>query len=138
MKLGFSKVFNYFYLGLGHLRTATRHLLSDRVSLFFIITSLGLNALIWVGAYLLQRSIGNDLAVLHYNIVFGVDLIGSANRLYLIPTIGLGIIILNGLMVTAVFGSRERMLTMVCLGASIILNFFCLVALYFSYLINFS
>ncbi|MDD5294703.1 MAG: hypothetical protein PHP21_02165, partial [Patescibacteria group bacterium] len=64
------------------------------IRLYFIVL-LGLNLLIWLTAYFITASVSQDLVVLHYNIDFGVDLIGSVQRIYIIPLLGLIIILVN-------------------------------------------
>jgi hypothetical protein len=44
-----------------------------------------------------KRTEGGFPIILHYNLFFGVDLVGDYNRLFLIPLIGLVIFILNSL-----------------------------------------
>lgn len=138
MKLGFSKIFNYLFVGIGHLKTALRFLILDRHFRIFIIISAALNLLSWAGAYFLRSLIGSELAVLHYNVVFGIDLIGPASQFFILPLVGLIIFFINCLAAALLFGNRERLLSFVSLITMMIANLFCLISLYFAYLINFS
>ncbi len=138
MNIGFSKFLAFLYTGRQRVKSAFRVLWSDRPALVFSILALFFNALSWSVAVLLQRSIGDESAILHYNVVFGIDLIGSAVRFYLTPLLGLGIVIINLLWGAWMSSQRNRLLSMVLVIFAAIVNFFCLLALYFMYLVNFS
>lgn len=59
-----------------------------------MIMSLITNLLIWV--YLFDKRIESDYPiVLHYNLFFGVDMVGDYRKIYFLPLVGLIIIILN-------------------------------------------
>lgn len=107
------------------------------IRLYFIVL-LGLNLLIWLIAYFINASVSQDLVVLHYNIDFGVDLIGSVKRIFIIPLLSLIITLIN---VVLVFGfSRHKdfkFFAHLLLTASLAVNLFLLIALGSIYLINF-
>ena len=68
---------------------AQRPLLSGLAS-----SSLVLNVGIWVWI-LSEIPKTGDQIVLHYNIIFGVDRVGTFQELLLIPSLGLGILVVN-------------------------------------------
>ncbi|MBI5038081.1 MAG: hypothetical protein HZC01_05265 [Candidatus Kerfeldbacteria bacterium] len=66
----------------------------DRVSVLLIAAGLAFNVGQWI--YLaLVVSPYEEVMYLHYNIYFGVDLVGQWYRIFLMPAIGTGIMILN-------------------------------------------
>ncbi len=138
MNLGFSKILSYAYLNAGFARTWLAALFVDRLIRGFLIISLVLNAALWAASIFLARALGDGLAVLHYNVVFGIDLIGNANQIYIMPLVALGIIVLNGVLASYFLFRRERVAVLILNGAALLCNFYALIALYFSYLANFS
>lgn len=133
-----AKFYDNFYL----LRQKFFGVLSYLFSYFYIrlylIILLGFNLLIWLIAYFINVSVSQDLVVLHYNIDFGVDLIGSVKRIFIIPLLSLIITLIN---VVLVFGfSRHKdfkFFAHLLLSACLITNLFLLIALGSIYLINF-
>jgi len=138
MEIIFSKFLSYLYRSLTHTKMSLRLLLANRSSLVITLVTILINILSWVGVYFLVKAIGTNLAVLHYNVVFGVDLVGDANQFYNLPLFGLIIIILNLLLAALLNKINERLVSFIFLTLAMIINIFCLLALYFSYIINFS
>lgn len=134
----FSKLLSYFYIGLNWVKLALKTLLADKLSAVLLIILLATNLFSWIGAYSLNRIIGTDLAVLHYNVVFGIDLVGDASRLYLIPLLGLGVLLVNFFLGAILKNNRDRVIATMLLSVALLVNIFCLLALYLSYIINFS
>jgi len=138
MKIFFSKTLNYIYIGTAWIKSALKKLLADKLSAVLLAVALFFNILAWVGSYFLNNLIGPDLAVLHYNVVFGIDLVGDAGQLYLTPLLGLVVLIINFLLGALLKDNRDRLIAMMLLSVALLVNIFCLIALYFSYIINFS
>ena len=138
MKLIFSKTLNYLYLSVNWVKKALLVLFTDKLSLILLAIILLINLLTWVGSYFLNTLIGDNLAVLHYNVAFGVDLVGSAKKLYLTPLLGLTVLIINSLLGALLKDYKDRLIVVMLLASAMLVNIFCLVALYFSYIINFS
>ncbi|MDD5031854.1 MAG: hypothetical protein PHR36_02290 [Patescibacteria group bacterium] len=107
------------------------------IRLYFIVL-LGLNLLIWLIAYFINKSVSQDLVVLHYNIDFGVDLIGNVSRIYIIPLLGLIIILVNAVLIF-IFSRRKdfKFFSHLLLTAALAVNLFLLIALGSVYLVNF-
>lgn len=138
MKIIFSKFLSYLYRGLTYIRTSLRLLLVNRSFLVITVITVFLNILNWVGVYFLVKAVGTNLAVLHYNVVFGVDLVGDASQFYNVPFFGLVTIIINVLLAGLLNKNNEKLAATIFLVLATIINVFCLTALYFSYIINFS
>lgn len=97
-----------------------------------------LNLINWFFSFLLYRSLGDELTVLHYNIDFGIDLIGHRGELFVNPIFGLVLIILN--LVLLLFFVRHKHFKFVSYllwNAAALANIFLLLAVLAVYLINF-
>jgi hypothetical protein len=100
---------------------------------------LALNLLNWLLTFLLYRSLGNDLTVLHYNIDFGIDLVGHRGQLFVNPVLGLVLIILN--LALLLFFARHKhfkFMSYILWNTAALANIFLLMAGLSVYLINFS
>lgn len=122
-------------------------LASDIIAPFYVkvylFGSLFLNILNWAFVYFINIKISQDLAVLHYNVNFGVNLIGSVKQIYILPFLGLVIFIFNFALFVFVFRlnynilSSRKFFAHILLGTSVLANFFLLISLALIYLVNF-
>lgn len=98
----------------------TSHRLLIGISGFFLILSFGV---IWY-------SIGNREAtiVLHYNVYFGIDILGGWWQAYFIPSSGAGIWIVHIFLAFSFFQSGKRILSQVALSSLLFLEGMVLVA----------
>lgn len=139
----FSKIVDYFYLFSQRLL----EVISDVFGIFYIrfsfIIIVGINSFSWLIAYITKVSASENLAILHYNVDFGVNLVGRINQIYNIPFLGLMIILITFFLVTILNRSDRRFKedslfpSYVLLIAAFLSNFFLLLATAFIYLINF-
>lgn len=138
MKLAFSKTINLLYVTAGNIRSAVAELFVMPPVLAYGTIALILNLVTWFLAAALQRSIGNELAVLHYNVTFGIDRIGEAVSLYVLPLTGFGLLLLNLLLSGFARQKSDRLMLHILLAMAVLGNGVILVSLYTIYLINFS
>lgn len=102
-----------------------------------------MNILNWAAVYSINAKISQDLAVLHYNVDFGVNLIGSVKQIYVIPFLGLIIFILNLVLLIFSFRLNYRIFSSgkffahILLGSALLANFFLFISLALVYLVNF-
>jgi len=104
----------------------------------YIISLFLLQILAWVQAVMIRRKISSDFLILHYNIDFGVDLVGRPNHIFYYPIFGLLVLILNFALVA--FLSRypqARITTHLFLVATLIFSVFLSLVLVAINLINF-
>jgi len=73
-----------------------------------------------------------DPIYLHYNIYYGIDLIGSWYLIYIMPLVGLLMIILNTIFAVLLY-KKEKIVSMVVIGITI---FLLIVILFSSFLIS--
>ena len=111
------------------------HLSSSRLQVVAIVL---LQALGWFQAIFIYKHLSGELLVLHYNIDFGIDLVGAPWRIFLYPLCGLGIFLLNWLVAASLHRQPQfRLFANLLLAAAIIFAIFVSLALMFIYLINF-
>ena len=107
------------------------------VKIYFLITVI-INIFIWIGSYLMHKGISQDIAILHYNVDFGIDLIGSKNYLFIIPTLSLFFILLNKVILLILLKRDHfKFLANFLLGFLLLVNIFLILSLFSIYLINF-
>ncbi len=138
MKLAFSKGLNYLYIGAGHYRLALSDFFFRKPTIVLLSISVLLNILTWSIVIILNKSLGDNLAILHYNVIFGIDRIGSARSLYEFPIMGLVLLIANFLIGAILVRKREHIPGYQLLVTAMLGNLLLLVALYVIYVINFS
>ncbi len=83
----------------------------DKLIRIISIIFLGINLSIWLLAYLLFYYLKVEKEItLHYNIYFGIDLIGSKWQLFYLPIAGIIIIILNALIALLIYNKNQFMI----------------------------
>jgi len=115
---------------------ATLNLLDLFYVRIYLILLLGINLLNWLVAYIINKNIGQNLVILHYNINFGVNLIGDARETYILPLLGLIIIIVNFILLIYIY-RQGRFIVYLSLISAILANLFLLASLASIYFINF-
>jgi hypothetical protein len=77
-----------------------------------------------------------DLLVLHYNVDFGVNLIGLAGEIYAMPIMGVLIILFNYFFV-GIIRKESNFLAYLLLAGALIFNSIIFIWIGYMYLINF-
>ena len=133
---GWGKLTNFFYLALDNLKGNIGYLSEFFYVRIYFIASGAVNLLSWLAAYNVKIRMTSDLVVLHYNIDFGINLIGSPLQIYTLPLIGLIFFIVNVFLVFAV-QKEGRFLIHALFLTSFLVNVFLLINLGLIYLVNF-
>ena len=109
--------------------------LSVKLFLFFILS---VNILSWLFARYIDKQINDELIALHYNVDFGINLMGSVKQIYILPWLGLIILIINFVLLININQSRERQFTAQILFITCLLaNLTLLISMGAIYLVNF-
>lgn len=87
-------------------KQALRAPLSSRIIGVGVLISLLLNLGMWVILYIFIKP-SHEPIYLHYNIYFGIDLIGEWYKIYLIPLTGLIVILVNYLAGVIMYSSKR-------------------------------
>jgi hypothetical protein len=115
--------------------SAVWHFLPSRLYLLGLVL---LQAIAWLQAYFIFSNLSGDFLVLHYNVDFGIDLVGPPTRIFLYPLLGLGLAALN--IILAASFSRHKDFTILVhslLATALAFGLFLDLALWFIYLVNF-
>lgn len=104
-----------------------------RIHLFLWLVSLGA---CWLLTYLLYANLDQDNVNLHYNILFGTDLIGPPARLYFLPLSAMVMGLANILLAIYLL-KQDKLLAYLNMGTAVIINIFVALGVYSLYLINF-
>jgi hypothetical protein len=97
-----------------------------------------LQAIAWFEAFFIYRNLADNLLVLHYNVDFGIDLVGAPSQIFWYPLLGLGILALNTALAAAWHQHKDfRTFVHFLLAAAILFGLFLNLVLLFIYLINF-
>ncbi len=136
MGINWLKLLNIIHFGRQNAWEMILNFLSFFYARVYLAVLLGLNLLDWLAAYAINKNVSQNLIVLHYNIDFGVNLIGDAKRIYLIPLLGLIIILINFILL-AVIHRQSKFIVHLLLSGAIFANLFLLAGLASLYLINF-
>lgn len=132
----FSRLLDGLYEARRRLATLITELLGFAYIKIYLAGILVINLANWLFAGYINRRVSQDLVVLHYNIDFGVNLIGSVRQIYLIPLLGLLIFLLNFILIGYLY-KNERFAAHLLLAGALTVNLFLLGALAALYLVNF-
>lgn len=92
----------------------------------------------WLQAIFIYRKLSSDLLVLHYNVDFGIDLVGSPRQIFYYPLFGLGIFLLNLIIAAALKQKKDfKVIVHMLLAVSTLLNIFLCLSILSIYFINF-
>lgn len=156
--LKFLNILNYFHLGKYQFAETVKDLFGFFYIRLYLIIIIGINLLNWLFVFIININVSQNLVVLHYNIDFGVNLIGDAKQIYIIPFMGLIIILINLFLMVMAYkqanqpvnreggGDAEidpvkiisgKLFANLLLSGSLAVNFFLLIGISSIYLINF-
>ncbi|HZJ41861.1 MAG TPA: hypothetical protein VFD51_02505 [Patescibacteria group bacterium] len=107
-------------------------------SKYYFVAILILQILAWLQAFNIYNNTSGDLMTFHYNIDFGVDLVGEPAKIFYFPIAGLVISLLN-LILSASFSRKQgaKLMFHLYFSTSILINTFLNLSLFAVYLINF-
>jgi hypothetical protein len=89
-----------------------------------------------VFTYLIVKNSPQENINLHYNILFGTDLIGPPIRLYFLPLTGFLLGLLNMVLAMS-WLKKDHLLSYLAVNSAIVINVFMALGIYATYLINF-
>lgn len=100
---------------------------SNRIVFRLIILSLAANAADWVSLAVFVRPPGYNI-ILHYNVYFGVDMMGDWRFVFVLPAIGLLLFFINNFLAAHFFANKERIASYVLLLAAFMIQISLLIA----------
>ncbi|MDD4902780.1 MAG: hypothetical protein PHE24_06660 [Patescibacteria group bacterium] len=136
--LGLSRIYHHFDL----LKDKIAYSLSEVFGLFFVkvylIILLLQNLSIWAFVWLFARRVVVGLAILHFTVDFGIDLVGDAKKLFMIPIFGLFVSALNFLLLFVFLKNKNfKFIAHLLLATALLVNVFLSLALGPIYWMNF-
>jgi len=123
-------MFNYFYNLKDKIKIS--QLRQDRFILINTIFAIVLNVVIWLVLFLNIDS-SSEFIPLHYNIYFGIDLIGPWYKVFVIPILGLVVFFINLLLSYII---KIKVLSYFLIGSSVFAQFILLIGSIFVILLN--
>ena len=96
-----------FLAKLNEVYASRKSFISDRLNFVAVGVALVINIIHWLVLYIKVRP-GNDNILLHYNVIWGPDLVDKSSYVYLIPLVALIMLVAN-LIISVVFYHREKL-----------------------------
>jgi len=104
----------------------------------YLIILFVLNIFLWLGSFYIDSIIEKNIIALHYNVDFGINLIGETKNIYIIPVVGLLVIFINSILYINLSRNKDKKIIFhVLFATSLFVNIILLSAITSVYLINF-
>lgn len=130
--------FNIVYIFRKNVKSAFFNAWSYIFVKIFLGFSVLINILVWLIARFIKVSTGTNQIALHYNVDFGIDFYGNAVKIFIIPVLGLIIILFNFLIIMFLQRNKDIILiSYILLIVALLSNIVLLAAISSVYLINF-
>jgi len=136
MNSNLSQLYNTFHLKAEEMRAGFKVLWHDATLRILLLVNLLLNSIGWTISVFINSKIASDIIALHYNVYFGITLIGSPKEVYFIPFLGLFIIMVNGLFLYLI-KEGDKFFLYLFSACAILVNIFLILGLGAIALINF-
>jgi hypothetical protein len=108
---------------------------TDPVIFFSIVLATLANIGLWVALFRTVTPTDSDI-ILHYNIYFGVDVIGNWKSLFFLPSLAAGLLFLN-LVLSRFFYYKERLASYLFAGTALVVQLLMAVGVISAIIINF-
>jgi len=136
--MAYSNFYGRFYVIRQNVRAAFASVWNFYPSRWYFGIAIFLQLIAWFEAFFIQHNLTGSFLVLHYNVDFGIDLVGDPSQIFFYPLVGLGILALNTIVAAALNRQKDfRIFVHFLLGASVVFALFLNLVLLFIYLINF-
>lgn len=136
--MAYSNFYGWFYVIRQQIGAALLAVWNLSFGRYYLVALILAQIIAWLESVFIYRNLSGDLLILHYNVDFGVDLVGMPARIFTYPLIGLGVIALNLALAAASHNQKDfRAFVHFLLAAALVFGLFLNLALLFVYLINF-
>ncbi|MDP1884043.1 MAG: hypothetical protein Q8L10_01625 [Candidatus Moranbacteria bacterium] len=108
----------------------------SHIAIWLLILSLTANLINWVILKIWIQPVDFPI-ILHYNVYFGVDLVGDYRQVYSLPLIGFILLIINSALSIYFYGQKERIASYILLMAVLMIQLSLIVASASVILINY-
>lgn len=106
------------------------------IVIWLVILSLAINLSEWIILKIFVQPVDFPI-ILHYNVYFGVDMVGNHKSVFLIPLIGLALFLVNFLLSLYFYRSKERIASYLLLMTALMIQLSLLVAALSIIIINY-
>ena len=104
----------------------------------YLAVFLVLNISLWLAAMYIRKAINEPMIALHYNVDFGIDYHGSADKLFILPILGLTFFLVNVVLFSIVRNQKDRkFIGHILCAVAVLANLILLAGIASVYLINF-
>ena len=93
--MAYSNFYGQFYVIRGRVGSSLAAVWNLSASRWYAALTVILQIIAWAESIFIYRNLTGDLLILHYNVDFGIDLVGVPSRIFVYPLVGLGVFILN-------------------------------------------
>ena len=111
--------------------------LNSRIVLALIFSCIFINMVDWLALALFLRASTESMIILHYNVYFGVDLMGNVKQAYFLPLVGLIILAINFSLSIYFYKLRERIATYILLITALAIQLSLLISIISVIIINY-
>ena len=125
-----------YYQFLGQIKDFFKELFSFWSVRLYVLFLFLLNGLLWFISLRATAASGQELVILHYNVNFGVNLVGEAKKILVIPLLGLLVIGINFFIIFLI-RQISKFLRHLLLAGALMVNFLLLASLLAIYFVNF-
>ncbi len=136
MKFKFSELKSIFHFKRADIKDDLAEIWQDVKIRIFILSALFINLINWLISIFINIQMKEEIIALHYNIYFGISLIGDSKQVYLMPGLGLIIIIAN-LLFVYIIKREDNFFIYLFAAASVLVNVFLLLGAGAVMMINF-
>lgn len=106
------------------------------IVLWLIILSLSVNLSEWIILKIFVRPVDFPI-ILHYNVYFGVDMVGNYKSVFIVPLIGLALFLVNSILSIYFYRRKERIASYLLLMAAFMIQLSLFVAALSIIIINY-
>jgi hypothetical protein len=136
--MAYSNFYAKFFAGLDKIKNAFATIFRFRPSFIYLGLVVFWQLVAWFQVWFIDKNLSSEVLVLHYNVDFGIDLVGNPSQIYLYPLLGIGVFLINLIILAILHKDKNfKILVHFLLGAAVLFGLFLSVALLSVYLINF-
>lgn len=93
----------------------------NRIVFWLLVFSLTINLANWLALKIFVQPVDLPI-ILHYNVYFGVDILGSWKEVFFSPAIGMILFLVNFLLAAYFYKSKERIISYLLLIAALMIQ----------------
>ncbi len=136
--MAYSNFYARFFAYLDRVKLSITAIFRFRPSYLYIALVIIWQIIAWIQAWLIRSKLTTDILVLHYNVDFGIDMVGSPRQIYFYPLMGLAVFFVNIIILAILHKDKNfKIMAHFLLGAAALFGLFLSTALLAVYLINF-